>query len=177
MRVYTKFLTLSFLTSLLFVLLITVSLVFVLNLLSELDFFKEINIETYFLLFLSVLNSPSTIFEILPFIFLITTQLFFIKLFNNNEIEVFKYSDLKNSKILLIISTTTVLAGLFCNYFLQFFVKFKKFLFRLKSPYTSDGKYLAVVTNNGLWIKDEINEKILILNASKIEENFLSIAL
>ena len=74
MRVYTKFLTLSFLTSLLFVLLITVSLVFVLNLLSELDFFKEINIETYFLLFLSVLNSPSTIFEILPFIFLITTS-------------------------------------------------------------------------------------------------------
>ena len=174
MRVYTKFLTLSFLTSLLFVLLITVSLVFVLNLLSELDFFKEINIETYFLLFLSVLNSPSTIFEILPFIFLITTQLFFIKLFNNNEIEVFKYSGLKNSKILLIISTTTVLAGLIIvTVFYNFSSNLKNFYLELKSPYTSDGKYLAVVTNNGLWIKDEVNEKILIINASKIEENLL----
>ena len=174
MRVYTKFLTLSFLTSLLFVLLITVSLVFVLNLLSELDFYKQINNETYFLLFLSVLNSPSTIFEILPFIFLITTQLFFIKLFNNNEIEVFKYSGLKNSKILLIISTTTVLAGLIVvTIFYNFSSNLKNFYLELKSPYTSDGKYLAVVTNNGLWIKDEVNEKILIINASKIEENLL----
>ena len=98
MRVYTKFLTLSFLSSLLFVSIITISLVFVLNLLSELDFFKQINVETYFLLFLSALNSPSMVFEIFPFIFLITTQLFFIKLFNNNEIEVFKYSDLKTQK-------------------------------------------------------------------------------
>jgi len=174
MRVYTKFLTLSFLTSLIFVLLITISLVFVLNLLSELDFFKEINIETYFLLFLSVLNSPSTIFEILPFIFLIATQLFFIKLFNNNEIEVFKYSGLKNSKILLIISTTTVVAGLIVvTIFYNFSSNLKNFYLELKSPYTSDGKYLAVVTNNGLWIKDEVNEKILIINASKIEENLL----
>ena len=30
-----------------------------------------------------------------------------------------------------------------------------------------------MVTNNGLWIKDEVNEKILIINASKIEENLL----
>ena len=43
----------------------------------------------------------------------------------------------------------------------------------LKSPYTSDGKYLAVITKNGLWIKDVIDEKILITNASKIEKNFL----
>ena len=56
MRVYTKFLTLSFLSSLLFVSIITISLVFVLNLLSELDFFKNINTETYFLLFLSLFS-------------------------------------------------------------------------------------------------------------------------
>ena len=59
-------------------------LVFILNLLSELEFFKEIDVEIYFTLFLSLLNSPATIFEMLPFILLITTQLFFIKLFNNN---------------------------------------------------------------------------------------------
>ena len=43
----------------------------------------------------------SIIFEMFPFIFLITTQLFFIKLFENKEIEIFKYSGLKNSKILI----------------------------------------------------------------------------
>ena len=87
MNVYTKFLTYTFSKSLIFVLTITLSLVFILNLLTELDFFKDISIEIYFPLFLSILNSPSMIFEIFPFIILVTTQLFFIKLFNNNEIE------------------------------------------------------------------------------------------
>ena len=174
MKVYIKFITLTFLSSLVFVTIITMSLVFILNLLTELDFFKEINTETHFLLFLSILNSPSMIYEIFPFIILITTQLFFIKLFNNNEIEVFKYSGLKNSKILLIISVTTLLTGLIITtIFYNFSSNLKNFYLELKSPFTSDGKYLAVITKNGLWIKDEIGGKILIINASKIEKNFL----
>ena len=174
MKVYIKFITLTFLSSLVFVTIITMSLVFILNLLTELDFFKEINTETHFLLFLSILNSPSMIYEIFPFILLITTQLFFIKLFNNNEIEVFKYSGLKNSKILLIISVTSLLTGLIITtIFYNFSSNLKNFYLELKSPFTSDGKYLAVITKNGLWIKDEIGGKILIINASKIEKNFL----
>ena len=43
----------------------------------------------------------------------------------------------------------------------------------LKSNYASDGKYLAVITKNGLWIKDKINNKILITNSSKIKNNYL----
>ena len=43
----------------------------------------------------------------------------------------------------------------------------------MKSVYTSDGKYLAVVTKNGLWIKDKIGENIIITNASSINQNFL----
>ncbi len=174
MRVYTKFLSLTFLSSLIFVTIISLSLIFILNLLSELDFFKEINVEIYFLLFLSILNSPSMIFEIFPFILLVTTQVFFIKLFNNNEIEVFKYSGLKNSKILSIISVNTLIVSLILiTIFYNISSNLKNFYLELKAPYTLDGKYLAVITNNGLWIKDEIDEKILIINASKIEKNFL----
>jgi len=150
------------------------SLVFILNLLSELEFFKEINVEIYFTLFLSLLNSPSTIFEMLPFILLITTQLFFIKLFNNNEIEIFKYSGTKNSKIITTISIVTFVGGiLFISLFYNFSSSFKNFYLEIKSKYTSDGKYLAVITNNGLWIKDEINNKILIINSSEIKQNHL----
>ena len=54
------------------------SLVYILNLLSELDFFKELTVDIYFPLFLSLLNSPDMIFEIFPFIILITTQLFLL---------------------------------------------------------------------------------------------------
>ena len=150
------------------------SLVYILNLLSELDFFKEINIEVYFPLFLSLLNSPTMLFEMFPFILLITTQLFFIKLFNNNEIEIFKYSGLKNTKILAILSIITIFTGIIIvTLFYNFSSNFKNIYLKLKSPFTSDGKYLAVVTKNGLWIKDEIKDRILIINSSKINENYL----
>ena len=108
MKTYIKFLTSIFLKSFLNVLIIIFSLVVLINLLTEIEFFSDLDVNIFFPLHLSLLNSPSMIFEIFPFIFLISTQLFFIKLFNNNEITIFKYSGLKNSKILFIISILTL---------------------------------------------------------------------
>ena len=174
MKVYIKFLIYLFAKSLFFVFSVMFSLVFILNLLSELDFFKQIEVETYFPLFLSLLNAPDLIFEIFPFIFLITTQLFFIKLFENKEIEIFKYSGLKNSKIIKILSITSFVAGIMIIFlFYNFSSSLKNLYLELKSNYTNDGKYLAVITKNGLWIKDKINNKILIINSLQVKENFL----
>tara|TARA_Y100001936_G_C15984231_1_gene618566 strand:- start:432 stop:1115 length:684 start_codon:yes stop_codon:yes gene_type:complete len=44
----------------------------------------------------------------------------------------------------------------------------------MKNKYSGDNKYLAIVTENGLWIKDETVENINIINASKIDGNFLN---
>ena len=33
--------------------------------------------------------------------------------------------------------------------------------------------YLAVITKNGLWIKDEIDDKIYIINSSEVKDNYL----
>ena len=174
MKIYIKFFTLIFLRSLLYVISIMFSLIFILNLLTELEFFKEIEVNASFPIFLSLLNSPSMIFEMLPFIFLVTTQLFFIKLFNNNEIEIFKYSGLKNISILRIFSSITIITGvIFTIIFYNFSAIFKNFYLEEKTKFTTDSKYLAVITKNGLWIKDEIDEKIYITNSSKIEGNFL----
>ena len=96
MRVYIKFLSKIFLKSLVFVFMIITSLVFILNILSELEFFKNEEVGINFTLFLSLINSPIQIFELFPFIMLITVQLFFIKIFENKEIDIFKYSGLKN---------------------------------------------------------------------------------
>ena len=48
MKVYIKFITSIYFKSLLFVFLIMLSLVFILNLLSELEFFKDIEISVAF---------------------------------------------------------------------------------------------------------------------------------
>ena len=174
MKTYIKFLSLVFIKSFFYVTLIMLSLVFILNILSELEFFKEIEVGTDYTLLLSLLNSPSMLFEMFPFIFLITTQFFFIKLFENNQLEVFKYSGLKNSNILMILSGISLIVGIFIVIiFYNFSSNLKNFYLEKKSQYTSDGKYLAVITKNGLWIKDEIDEKIYIINSSEVKKNFL----
>ena len=174
MKTYIKFIILTFLKSFLNIFLIMFSLVLILNLLSELDFFKNINVNTYFPLYLSLLNSVSLVFEMLPFIFLISAQFFFINFFKNNELDIFKYSGLKNISIMKILSLTTLLMGIFfIVLFYNFASNLKNIYLELKSNYTSDNKYLAVITNNGLWIKDRIDGKILIINSNKIEPNFL----
>ena len=174
MKTYIKFLCYIFLRSFFYVFLVMFSLVFILNVLSELEFFKDIDIGIDFTLLLSLLNSPSMIFEMFPFIFLLTTQFFFIKLFNNNELEVFKYSGLKNSSILIIISFLSLIMGIIIiTIFYNFSANLKNFYLEEKSQYTTDGKYLAVVTKNGLWIKDEIDDKIYVINSTEIKDNFL----
>ena len=174
MKTYIKFIINTFLKSFFYALLIIFSLVFIINLLTELEFFKNINVNIFFTIYLSLLNSPSMIFEIFPFIFLISTQLFYIKLFNNDEIQIFKYSGLKNSKILIIISLITFLLSLvIISLFYNTSSNLKNFYLELKSNYTKDGKYLAVINKNGLWIRDVMDEKIYIVNASAVEENYL----
>ncbi len=174
MKTYIKFLVNTYIKSFLYVLSIIFSLVFIINLLTELDFFKDIDVSIFFTIYLSLLNSPSMIFDIFPFIFLISTQLFFIKLFNNDEIQVFKYSGLKNSKIMLVISIVSFLIGLgIVSLFYNTSSNLKNLYLEIKSGYTTDGKYLAVINQNGLWIRDKINNKVFIINASAIEENYL----
>ena len=175
MKVYIKFFSLIYLRSLCFVFLVMTSLAFILNVLSELDFFREINVDINFPIFLAFLNSPSMIFEMFPFIFLITTQLFFIRLFNNNELEIFKYSGFKNTQMLSILSLLALISGiLVTTLFYNLSSNFKNIYLEIKTKYTTDGKYLAVITKNGLWIKDKIDQRTYIINSSGIEpENWL----
>ncbi len=150
------------------------SLILILNILSEIEFFKNYEVKSYFPLYVSLLNSPDLIFEMYPFIFLLSTQVFFINLFNDNQIQIFKYSSLKNSKILLIISFVSFFLGvLIITLFYSFSSNLKNIYLELKNKYTSDNKYLAVITKNGLWIKDFIDGETRIINASQIDNNFL----
>lgn len=174
MKSYIKFLIYNFLKSFLFVFLITFCLIFILNLLTELDFFKQLNVGNLFPFYLSLINSPALIFELFPFIFLISCQVFLIYLFKDNQVEIFKYFGLRNIDLLKIISFFSFIMGLIIIIvFYNFSSNLKKFYLEIKSNYTSDNKYLAVITNNGLWIKDKIDNKILIINSLEIENNFL----
>ena len=174
MKVYTKFISIIYFKSLFFVFFVITSLVFILNILSELEFFKDESVSINFTLFLSLLNSPALIYEMFPFVLLITVQLFFIKIFENKEIEIFKYSGLKNSNIITILCALSLITGIFTvTIFYNFSSNLKNIYLNLKSNYITDGKYLAVITKNGLWIKDKIDNKIVITNSSLVKDQYL----
>ena len=174
MSVYIKFLVSNFLKSLIFVSSVIYILIFILNILTEFEFFREIEVQYYFPIYLSLINSPSLLFEMFPFIFLISSQVCFINLMKNDQIKTFKYSGLKNSKILFILSLTSFLTGIaIIGLFYNLSSNLKNIYLDSKNNYTSDDKYLAVITNNGLWIKDNIGGKTNIINASKIDGKFL----
>ena len=174
MKIYTKFLIGSFLKSFIFISLIMYSLSFILNLISEIEFFKDLNVSFLKPIFFTFLNSPALIFELLPFIFLLTTQLFFISILKDNQFEIFKYSGIKNFKIIKIIAIFALILGfLLIIFFYNISSNLKNLYLSLKSPYTTDDKYLAVITKNGLWIKDKIDNKIIIINSKEIKNNFL----
>ena len=90
-----------------------------------------------------MLNSPSLLFEMFPFMILLTIQLFFIKIFENKEIDVLKYSGLKNSKIILILCLLSIFTGIFAiTLFYNISSNLKNKYLDLKSNYASDGNIL-----------------------------------
>ena len=174
MKTYIKFLINLFNISIFKIFIIFFIIVLITNILEQVEFFKDMDVSFAYLVFLSLLNTPSIVFEILPFIFLLSTQVFFIELINKNELEIFKYTGLNNIKIIKILGAYSFILGLiFIIFFYNISSVLKNSFLLIKNNYSEDNKYLAVITGNGLWIKDEINGKINIINADKVDNEFL----
>ena len=174
LSLYQKYLIKKFLQKILKVSVIFLLLIIILNTFDEISFFKELNVSFLFPFILTLFNAPSVLFEFFPFIFLISALLFFLDLININELDVLKINGLNNLKIIKILFFTSIIVGFFLVIFYYSFSSKLKFLYLdLKSNHTTDGKYLTVINENGIWIKDEINEEIYIINAKKIEKNEL----
>ena len=175
MNTYTKFLISGFIKSFFNVLFIMISLVFILNILKEIEFFSNKEVNSLYPIYLSLMSSPSIIFEMFPFIFLIATQFFFLKLFNNDEINIFKYSGLKNIKIIYILSFVSFFIGILTiTVFYSLSSNLQHYYLQVKNQFSEDKLYLAVINKNGLWMKDVVNKQTSIINSSKIDNNFLT---
>ena len=77
MKTYVKFLILSFLKSFFYVFINLLLVFYLLNILTELEFFRDIDVDTIFPLYLSLLNSPSLIFEMFPLFFYYQLSIFY----------------------------------------------------------------------------------------------------
>ena len=134
---YNKYILTSFSKSLINITLIFFSLVLIVSLFEEITFFKNLEVHTFFPLFLSFLNAPSIIFDTLPFIFLISTQFFFINIIDKDELFIFKYSGLANTKVLFMLVIFSFCLGiiLILGYY-SFSSKLKSHYLEIKNKFT-----------------------------------------
>ena len=173
-KTFELYLILLFAKKILNTFLIFFTLIFILNLFEEINFFKDLQTNFFFPIILSGLNAPATLFEIFPFIFLIGTQFFFLDIIDKNELEILKINGLSNIRILKTLFITSLLFGfILITIFYTISSKLQFIYFDIKNSYSNDDKYLAVVKESGLWIKDEIDNKIYIINADEISNNSL----
>ena len=173
-RNYKKYIFKKFLLSIGKVTLVFSSVVIIMNLFEEISFFR--NSEEFILLpiYLTLLNMPSVLFEIFPFIFLIGTLFFFIEIIDKDEINILKLYGVTNLKIIQLLGLLTFAIGFFILiFFYNISSNLKFFYFDIKNQYTKDDKYLAVVTSNGLWIRDEVEDFVNYINADKLDNDKL----
>ena len=174
-KVYQNYISRRFLLTFLKTVFVFVTLAFILNIFEEINFFKDLDVPMGLPIFLTFLNIPSILFEIFPFIFLISTQFFFIKLIEQNENISFKNFGLSNAKIIKLLAILSFLVGIvIVTIFYNLSSNLKHSYLNIKDSYAKDNKYLAVITENGIWIKDAKDGITSIINAEDFKGNFLN---
>ena len=145
-KVYQSYLIKSFWQIFIFVCLVFFSLIIILNIFEEISFFKDIKINPFYPILLTLLTSPSLVYETFPFIFFITTQFLFIKLMDREELDIFKKISLSNFKLIGILSITAFIISLFLiTIFYNLSSNLKFIYLEMKNKYAGDKKYLAVI--------------------------------
>ena len=173
-KTYEKYIVINFTKKIILISVIFLSLIIILSVLEEISFFKNSNVNFIFPYLITFLNAPITLFEVFPFIFLLATQFLFNDLFKKDELNLLKVNGLSNIKIIKILFFSSFLIGIFTVLiFYNAASKLKFFYTDIKNTYSKDNKYLAVVNESGLWLKDEINQSILIVKAKYIQEDYL----
>ena len=174
MKTYIKYIIFNFIKLISMITLVFFLLVLLLNLFEEINFFKDISESLYYPLLLNFLNAPTVLNDLFPFIFLISTQFLIIRLIENNELIILKNFGIDNIKLINIISIVSFVVSLIIIiFFYNFSAKLKHIYLDIKNDFATDNKYLAVITDNGIWIKDEILDQTNIINAKLIEGNNL----
>ena len=174
LKKYQKYIYLNFLKSFLLISCVFFCLVIIVNIFEEIRFFEKYDAEMFYTIYLSFLNGPSLMFEIFPFIFLITVKQFYLDLIEKNEMEILNSNGISKFKIIGLLTILSALIGLFLLlFFYSASSKLKSKYLDIKNSFSNTNEYLAVVNDDGLWIKEEIDENLYIIHAKKYDESTL----
>ena len=174
-----KYLAREFIKVIINMILVFFSLGFIMNLFEEINFFKDIDIGIYIPILLSSLIVPSLLYNMFPFIILLSGIWFFLKIKKSDEVTALKISGVSNFSIIIIPSLLSVLIGIiFITSINPVTSALVKKYESLKGVYEKDKEYLAAITENGIWIKEKNLEKNNIIRSSNLEdENLMNVTI
>ena len=140
----------------------------ILNLFEEIEFFKNINVGILTPLILTSIFIPSMIIKFLPFIIFLSSMWFLLRIRNNRDLVTLKVFGYSNLKIFFILAFTSFILGWLILIIVNPITSsMSKYYEKTKSNYSRDIDHLVTFNKNGLWIKENLNNKQRIISAAK----------
>ena len=148
---------------------------FIMNLFEEINYFKDLDIGIYVPIMLSSLIVPSLLYNMFPFIILLSGIWFFLKIKKSDEVTAMKVSGMSNFSVIIIPGLLSFMLGIF---FITSINPITSVLVQkyesIKGNYDRDKDYLATITQNGIWIKEKNN----IIRATNLQnENLMNVTI
>ena len=178
-KILYNYLLLNFLKTFLLLVGVFYSFGVVLNLFTEIEFFKNLDVGILKPIILTSIIVPSILLKLLPFVIFISSMWFMLKIRNNKDLLTLKVFGCSNLKIFFILAFTAFLLGWLILFFVNPITSsLSKYYEKTKSNYSKEIDHLVTFNRNGLWIKENLALGTRIISSSKPEkENLLDVTI
>ena len=166
----------EYIKSLLVVIAVMLSIILLINLLDEFNFFKsKKDLKFIFFIIFTILKVPNVLINLFPFIVLFGGIVFYLKIYNHNEVISLRIMGYSNIQIILIPALTSFVIGYIIVFLIvPFSSSMLKYYEDLRSEY-NETKNLVFVNETGIWVLDKNEKEKNIIRIEKINKDFSSV--
>jgi lipopolysaccharide export system permease protein len=163
----------EYIKSLFIVIAVMLSIILLINLLDEFNFFKsKKDLKFIFFIIFTILKIPNVLINLFPFIVLFGGIVFYLKIYNHNEVISLRVMGYSNIQIILIPALTSFVIGYIIVFLI---VPFSSSMLRyyedLRSEY-NETKNLVFVNETGIWILDKNEKEKNIIRIERISKDY-----
>ena len=166
----------EYIKSLFVVIAVMLSIILLINLLDEFNFFKsKKDLKFIFFIIFTILKVPNVLINLFPFIVLFGGIVFYLKIYNHNEVISLRVMGYSNIQIILIPALTSFVIGYIIVFLIvPFSSSMLKYYEDLRSEY-NETKNLVFVNETGIWVLDKNEKEKNIIRIEKINKDFSSV--
>jgi lipopolysaccharide export system permease protein len=168
-----RYIIYEYIKSLFVVIAVMLSIVLLINLLDEFNFFKsKKDLKFIFFIIFTILKIPNVLINLFPFIVLFGGIVFYLKIYNHNEVISLRVMGYSNIQIILIPALTSFIIGYIIVFLIApFSSSMLRYYEDLRSEY-NETKNLVFVNESGIWILDKNEKEKNIIRIEKISKDF-----